>query len=118
MKRVKNLTERKGLINTFKRFKTKNHIFKSSLKKKYFTLSKVRQQIQANRKIFYFSRVLNILFFKPMVHLEIKTKSAYNIQSKFPFKFGIKTLQFKKILMLINLYFYQNTQPSYTHTTV
>lgn len=106
MKRVKNLIEKKGLINTFKRFKTKNHLFKSSLKKKYFTLSKVRQQIGVNKKIFYLGGSLNTLFLKPIFYIKIKPTSIYTVQSKFFFKFSAKTSQFKKTLMFINLYFY------------
>jgi hypothetical protein len=55
MKRVKNLTENKDLINTFNKFKSKNHIFKSTLKKKYYFFSK-----------FYYKSVLKacILFLR------------------------------------------------------
>jgi hypothetical protein len=40
MKKVKNLTENKGLINTFKKLKTKLHLNKSSLKNSSFYLFK------------------------------------------------------------------------------
>lgn len=42
MKRVKNLIESKGLINTFKKTKTKNYISKSILKKKGFFFLKFK----------------------------------------------------------------------------
>ena len=40
MKKVKNLTESKGLINTFRKLKTKSHLNKSNLKKNNFYYAK------------------------------------------------------------------------------
>lgn len=42
MKKVKNLTENKVLINTFKRVKTRNYVSKSTLKKRSFFFLKYK----------------------------------------------------------------------------
>jgi hypothetical protein len=40
MRKVKNLTENKDLINTFRKLKTKTHLNKINLKKNYFYYAK------------------------------------------------------------------------------
>jgi len=91
MKRVKNLTENKGLINTFKKFKSKNHTFKTILKKKYFFFTKFQQNLVLRRKIFFIKRYYGGLLF---MYLKCKTYN-HNI---FVIR-GYRTDFFKKILM-------------------
>ena len=92
MKRVKNLTENKGLINTFKKFKSKNHIFKSVLKKKYYFFTKFQQKIILNK-----TTLNNKTFFKIFFFLHLKPISPSKIN--FLKTINLKKTFFKKILM-------------------
>jgi hypothetical protein len=60
MKRVRNLIENKGLINTFNKFKNKNHTFKSTLKKKYYFFSKFHYKPVLRTYTFF----IKVKFFK------------------------------------------------------
>ncbi len=100
MKKEKNLIESKVLINTFKKFKSRNHIFKSQLKKKYYFFSKF--QHKSNLKICTF-------FFKTWG----SKKNCYIISNESIFIVDRiinpcinKNFFFLKSLMFINLYFY------------
>ena len=114
MKRVKNLTGNKDLINTFKKFKNKNHLFKSTLKKKYFSLSKLQHQLTLNSRLFYFGGIFKKIFFKTapnnlnqgdVISNTVQPLSVTK-QSKNFILTSFKSFHFKKILMFINLYFY------------
>ena len=91
MKRVKNLTENKGLINTFKRFKSKNHTLKAILKKKYFFFTKFQQNLILKKKIFFNKKYFNKILF---VYFKYKNPH-YNLLIIKNFKKNF----FKKILM-------------------
>jgi hypothetical protein len=108
MKKVKNLTENKDLINTFKKFKNNNHVFKSTLKKKYFFLSKLQHQLALNNRLFYFGAIFNQIFYKTttstkleFIPLNLKYKQKNNFLLR-----PIQPLYLKKLIMFINLYFY------------
>ncbi len=92
MKKGKNLIENKGLINTFKKFKSKNHIFKSVLKKKYYFFTKFQQRIILNniipnKKVFF--KKLFLPYLKPILPRTIMFFTPYNLNNN----------TFKKILM-------------------
>lgn len=92
MKKGKNLTENKGLINTFKKFKSKNHIFKSVLKKKYYFFTKFQQKIIIKNivpsKKFFFKKIF-LPHLKPISPSTIKFFATNNLKNN----------TFKKILM-------------------
>lgn len=97
MKKGKNLTENKVLINTFKKLKLKNYLNKSFLKKKSFFLFKYKGVYLSKVKQFFFKNGCFIrfgVFFQKFLHPgKIKT-------------FLKKKKILKKILMFTNLYFY------------
>ena len=92
MRKVKNLTENKGLINTFRKFKSKDHIFKSVLKKKYYFFTKFKQKIILNKTILSKKTFLKKVF---LLHL----KPISSITTKFLTTTNLKKNFFKKILM-------------------
>lgn len=99
MKKVKNLTENKGLINTFKKSKLKNYLNKASLKKKDFFLLKYKKNVF--KKGFFF---LNKNYFYKNT---FKTYFFFN-QKKLILNFNFKknVFFFKTLLIFNNSYFY------------
>ncbi len=101
MRRVKNLTENKDLINTFKKSKLKNYLNKSILGKKDFFFLKYRQ----NKFSKFFKKLSKFFFYKVVFG---KLYCNYNEKSN-PFKrkqFKGTFSFFKTTLMFIDLYFY------------
>ena len=88
MRKEKNWIENKDLINTFKKFKTRNLLNKTSLKKNSFFLRK---------------------FHKKKIFLKKFSWKNFKLVS---FKYNVHNLQntnvLHKITMFINLYFYYN----------
>jgi len=92
MKRVKNLIENKGLINTFKKFKSKNHTFKSVSKKKYFFFTKFQQKIFLNKTVFNKKIIFRKFFILQLKTLPTNTTGFFTTTD-------LKNTIFKKILM-------------------
>lgn len=101
MKKVKNLTENKDLINTFKKSKLKNYLNKSILRKRDFFFLKYRQNkfCKFFKKLSKFS-LYSSTFNKLYTNYSIKNNFIKKSQFKKTFNF------FKTTLMFINLYFY------------
>ncbi len=96
MRKVENLTENKGLINTFKKLKTRNYQSKSFFKKRDFFFLKFKQ--------FNFS-----FFFKKISknkYIYVNFKKTFNKTDLiFIFNNNRKTDILKTTLMFIKLYF-------------
>lgn len=99
MKRIKNLTENKDLINTFKKTKFRNYLNKAVFKKKNFFFLKYKQL--CFKKLFKF---LFKFFFYKSVFLYFKNNSSKN--ALFNINFKENSNYFKILLMFIDLYFY------------
>jgi hypothetical protein len=96
MKKERNLIENKGLINTFKKFKLKNYLNKTFLKKKSFIFLKFKDK-----------KLKNVLAFKRNTFLKksnkfvcdnifLKNFSKITLNS-----FNIKKSLYKSILIFI-----------------
>jgi hypothetical protein len=102
MRKEKNWIENKDLINTFKKFKTRNLLNKTSLKKNSFFLRKFHKK-KIFLKKFSWKNFLEKIFLKKFSWKNFKLVS---------FKYNVHNLQntnvLHKITMFINLYFYYN----------
>jgi hypothetical protein len=101
MRKEKNLTENKGLINTFKKSKLKNYLNKSILGKRDFFFLKYRQ----NKFCKFFKKLSKFVLYKNVFNnLYCSYNKKSNLFKKSQFK---KTSNFFKLtLMFIDLYFY------------
>jgi hypothetical protein len=93
MKRVKNLTENKVLINTFKKLKTKIHLNKGGLKNSTFYLLKYNRLVFFKAGLTFIIRNSSSIFLKKLLLNSVNQKKNFTNFNK-PF---IKTL-----LMFIN----------------
>ena len=91
MKKIKNLTENKDLINTFKRFKIRQYLNKTSLKKNFFYTSKFKSNFYLR---FFFKHRNTLIFLKSR---KIDFYRKHNLSF------------FKVILMFNNLYVYSKS---------
>lgn len=84
MKRVKNLTENKVLINTFKKSKLKNYLNKSFLKKKDFFLLKYRQPkfkffFKFFSKSLFYRNIFKTFFFLKQKNIFLNSQKSFNL---------------------------------------
>ncbi len=93
MKRAENLTENKGLINTFKKLKTKIHLNKSSFKNSSFYLFKYNKLLFLRTKLISNSININCVFFKKTPSTGLDQKKNYPNLNKH---------LIRKLLMFIN----------------
>lgn len=77
MKRVKNLTENKDLINTFKKIKTKTHLNKSNIKKVFYYFHKYGKVVWFKKN--FKNKFLEDVFFEKLKqkHKPIKLTYTY-----------------------------------------
>lgn len=99
MKKVKNLTENKVLINTFKKFKLKNYLNKTFLKKNSFFLTKFKTNFK--KQIVKFQATIPVS--QKLVPLNVAGLKHLNYHTLYN-----KYKLFKSFLIFIKLYFFQN----------
>ncbi len=93
MKRVKNLTENKVLINTFKKLKTKIHLNKSGFKNYSFYLLKYNRLTPFRFKLPFSLKDSNYIFLNKTISTSTNQKKNYlNLSKSFT----------KTLLMFIN----------------
>lgn len=78
MRKVKNLTENKDLINTFRKLKTKTHLHKTNLKKNHFYYSKFCKNAFFKKKLLNQLLQLNTFTKKFNSNLNNSVWESYN----------------------------------------